>query len=122
MRRCYRDITEPDNHMYLNQPDLPILIVGAGPAGLTAALELTRHGRAVRIIEARPQRTSHFKALSINTRTLELLEAVGVTERLLSQGRRVPAVHYRTLEGELFAIDYTRLAHRSSACPSCSWW
>jgi len=94
------------------QADLPILVVGAGPAGLTAALELSRHGRAVRIIETRAQRTSHFKALSINTRTLELLGAVGVTERLLAHGRRVPAVHYRTPDGELFRIDYTRLAHR----------
>ena len=98
--------------MHSAHSDSPILIVGAGPAGLTAALEFARHGRAVRIIETRAQRTSHFKALSINSRTLELLEAAGVTERLLAQGRRVPAVHYRTPDGELFRIDYTRLAHR----------
>jgi 2-polyprenyl-6-methoxyphenol hydroxylase-like FAD-dependent oxidoreductase len=92
--------------------DVPILVIGAGPAGLAAAIELVRRGCAVRIIEKRNQREPHFKALSINTRTLELLEPSGVTERLLASGLKVPAVRYHNSSTELFRIDYTELAHR----------
>jgi 2-polyprenyl-6-methoxyphenol hydroxylase-like FAD-dependent oxidoreductase len=67
----------------------PILVVGAGPVGLTAALELTRRGLPVRIVEKARQRELFSKALAINPRSLELLEASGVTQRLIAEGLRI---------------------------------
>ncbi len=64
----------------------PILVVGAGPTGLVAALELARLGHPVRIIEKHLHRTPLSKALAINPRTLELLEPSGTTARLLAAG------------------------------------
>ncbi len=51
-----------------------VLIVGAGPVGLTMAIELTRFGVPVEIVERAPQRTDKSKALVVWSRTLELLE------------------------------------------------
>lgn len=53
----------------------PVLIVGAGPVGLTLALELTRLNIAVRIIDKATAPTQQSKALVIWSRTLELLAA-----------------------------------------------
>ena len=49
-----------------------VLIVGAGPVGLTLACELTRYRVSVRIVDKAPQRTDKSKAIVIWSRTLEL--------------------------------------------------
>jgi 2-polyprenyl-6-methoxyphenol hydroxylase-like FAD-dependent oxidoreductase len=90
----------------------PVLVVGAGPTGLAAALELARSGRPVRIIERNPSRSQHSKAIGVNPRTLELMEATGVTERLLAAGRRIRKVNLRRADRLLAAVDLTRLQHR----------
>ena len=64
----------------------PVLVVGAGPVGLTAAINLTLRDYPVRIVEARSGPSTYSKAIGINARTLELLEPAGVTERLLDAG------------------------------------
>src|ERR1700755_2742258 len=51
-----------------------VLIIGAGPVGLTLAIELTRFGIPVRIVDKAAQRTDKSKALVLWTRTLELLD------------------------------------------------
>ncbi|MFD1887135.1 FAD-dependent oxidoreductase [Paenibacillus wenxiniae] len=51
-----------------------VLIVGAGPTGLTLAIELARRGLAIRIIDQAPGPSKHSKALGVMARTLELLE------------------------------------------------
>jgi 2-polyprenyl-6-methoxyphenol hydroxylase-like FAD-dependent oxidoreductase len=52
----------------------PILIVGAGPVGLTLACELTRYRVPVRIVDKAAQRTDKSKAIVLWSRTLELLD------------------------------------------------
>jgi 2-polyprenyl-6-methoxyphenol hydroxylase-like FAD-dependent oxidoreductase len=68
-----------------------ILIVGAGPVGLTAALELARRGYRPRIVDrnAGPTLEAESRALAVHDRTLRLLEASGVTQRLIDAGNRV---------------------------------
>ena len=89
-----------------------ILIVGAGPCGLTAALELARRGYHSRIIDKEPGPTPLSKAVGISPRSLDILEPTGVTERLLAQGIRMKGVQAR-YEGRLLAeIQIRRLPHR----------
>jgi len=65
----------------------PVLVVGAGPVGLTMACELARHGVPVRVIDKAPERTQFSKALGIHSRTVEILESMGVVEKFLAEGR-----------------------------------
>lgn len=89
-----------------------ILVVGAGPTGLTAALELTRRGKAVRIIDKAERPSQHSKAIGINPRTLELLEASGATERILAAGRRIHRLCVHAGQRPLLTVVFGRLQHR----------
>jgi 2-polyprenyl-6-methoxyphenol hydroxylase-like FAD-dependent oxidoreductase len=63
-----------------------VLIVGAGPIGLTAAAELARRDVAVRIVDRAPQPSTETKALGVQARTLELWDRLGIAERAISRG------------------------------------
>ncbi len=65
-----------------------ILIVGAGPVGLTMAAELARYGLPVRIIDRSPHPTETSKALVVWSRTLELMDRMGCTPAFLEAGLR----------------------------------
>ncbi len=66
-----------------------LLIVGAGPTGLTAAVELARRGLIARVVDKKSDPLPLSRAVGINAHSLTLLEASGVTERLLAAGMRV---------------------------------
>src|SRR5215469_5675106 len=78
----------------MREETLP-LIVGAGPVGLGAALLLRKAGMASRIIDMAAQPSNHSKALAVNPRTLELLQASGVTDRMLAIGLRISGVRFQ---------------------------
>src|SRR5215472_15510037 len=63
-----------------------VLIVGAGPVGMTLALELSRYGVSIRIVDAARARTDQSKALVIWSRTLELLDRCGHTPAFITAG------------------------------------
>src|ERR1700677_1975959 len=70
----------------------PVLIVGAGPVGLTMATELARYRIPVRIVDKSPQRTDKSKALVLWSRTLELLDRGGGSSPFVEAGFKVHAV------------------------------
>jgi 2-polyprenyl-6-methoxyphenol hydroxylase-like FAD-dependent oxidoreductase len=71
----------------------PVLIVGAGPVGMTMASELARYGVAVRIVDKAAQRTDKSKALVLWSRSLELLDRGGGSESFINAGFKVGAVN-----------------------------
>jgi 2-polyprenyl-6-methoxyphenol hydroxylase-like FAD-dependent oxidoreductase len=75
-----------------------ILIVGAGPVGLTMAAELARYGVGVRIIDKSDHPTQTSKALVLWSRTLELIDRMDCTSGFLDAGLRVRGATIR--EGE----------------------
>ncbi|ARP68765.1 pentachlorophenol monooxygenase [Streptomyces pluripotens] len=60
-----------------------VLIAGAGPVGLTAALELRRRGVDCRLVDRLPQRLPYAKAVGVQPRTFELWERMGVDRAAL---------------------------------------
>ena len=66
----------------------PILIAGAGPTGLTAALELSRMGVAVRLIDKRDAPATTSRATGVQARTLELFEQRGLADEMVRLGNR----------------------------------
>src|SRR6202047_1658876 len=65
-----------------------VLIVGAGPTGLTAALELSRMGVSVRLIDKREAPATTSRAIGVQARTLELFEQRGLAEEMLRLGNK----------------------------------
>jgi 2-polyprenyl-6-methoxyphenol hydroxylase-like FAD-dependent oxidoreductase len=85
-----------------------VLIVGGGPAGMTAAGDLARCGRSVAVLERWPQINPSSRAFATMARTLEVLDSRGLADGLLSVGTPAPAIN-------LFAgarLDLTRLRSR----------
>ena len=61
---------------------IPILIVGGGPAGLCTSIALSRFGIRSLLIERHPSTSIHPKATGISTRTMELFRAWGLEGRI----------------------------------------
>ncbi len=70
----------------MRHSDPRILIVGAGPTGLTAAVELARRGLAADIIDRKTSGSTFSRAVGILPNSLMLLEAAGVSQTLLKNG------------------------------------
>lgn len=62
-----------------------VLVVGAGPAGLTAALQAHAHGATVRVVDRRAERIRPSRAMMLHARALEGLRPLGVTDELLDR-------------------------------------
>jgi 2-polyprenyl-6-methoxyphenol hydroxylase-like FAD-dependent oxidoreductase len=63
--------------------DTQVIVVGAGPVGLVAAIELRRRGVDVLIIDKRESAAPWAKAVGIQPRTLEIWDQVGMVEPVL---------------------------------------
>ena len=66
-----------------------VLIIGAGPVGLTAALAISSLGKTVRIIDKNNGIATQIRAVGINPRSLILLEQLGLTKQLIDNGIKV---------------------------------
>src|SRR3989338_2065624 len=82
---------------------IPVIVVGAGPTGLTIAHELNRYGVPVRIIDKNSEPTQTSNALGVHVRTLELWYDMGIIDTALAMGKKINA-------GNIFA-NKTKIAH-----------
>lgn len=86
-----------------------VLIVGAGPAGLTAAVALTQRGHAVTVVDSQAEGANTSRAAVVLPHTLELLEPYGVTPDLVARGLHTPTFAIRDRDALLIAVPFSEL-------------
>ena len=91
------------------QTEIDVLVVGAGPAGLATALGLAQSGIDFRIVDALGEAQNTSRAAVIHAATLETLSRLGVGEKLIQQGLRVPDFRVRERDRILLEADFRRL-------------
>jgi len=92
--------------------DERVLIVGAGPVGVTLALLLAQRGLPVTVLEAEAQPIIDYRASTFHPPTMDMLEESGVTAGLLAMGRICPTFQYRDRrEGKIAEFDLGVLKH-----------
>jgi 2-polyprenyl-6-methoxyphenol hydroxylase-like FAD-dependent oxidoreductase len=74
----------------------PVLIVGAGPTGLTMAAQLIRHGIDFVLIDKKDGPTELSKALVVHARTLEIFDQLGIARKAISRGQIVQQAAFMT--------------------------
>ncbi|MDV7083052.1 pentachlorophenol monooxygenase [Rhodococcus sp. IEGM 248] len=87
-----------------------VLVVGAGPVGLTAAIELRRRGVACRIIDPLLEPPQYAKAVGIQPRSLEVFESMGVLRHILDA-----AIQMR---GQIVYVNGDEVARLELALPA----
>ena len=70
--------------------DTDVLIVGAGPSGLTLAASLVKRGVATTVVDRQAAGANTSRAAVVNARTLEVLEDLDVARRLVKEGIQAP--------------------------------
>ncbi|MCW4465497.1 FAD-dependent monooxygenase [Glutamicibacter sp. MNS18] len=68
---------------------IDVLVVGAGPSGLSTAILLIKGGLRVRVIEKRRGISGHSRAIGIHPPGLEVLDAVGIGEQVAARAVRI---------------------------------
>jgi 3-(3-hydroxy-phenyl)propionate hydroxylase len=90
---------------------LPVLIAGSGPAGCVSALYLARRGIPVVLFEGEPQLTLDLRASTFHPPTLDMLDELGITAKLLPQGLIAQSYQYRDRRtGERAVFDLSLLS------------
>lgn len=94
--------------------EVPILIVGGGPVGLTASILLSRLGIASRLVERHPGTAFHPKARNINMRTMEVLRQCGVEDAVRAAGLALERTVYLIWAESLAGREIERRIPRRS--------
>jgi 2-polyprenyl-6-methoxyphenol hydroxylase-like FAD-dependent oxidoreductase len=89
--------------------DTDVLVVGAGPSGLTLAASLVKKGVATTLVDRQTAGANTSRAAVVNARTLEVLEDLDVARRLVKEGIHAPRFTIRDGRRILIPVDFSLL-------------
>jgi len=89
--------------------DTDVLVVGAGPSGLTLAASLVKKGVATTGVDRQAAGANTSRAAVVNARTLEVLDDLDVSRRLVKEGVQAPRFTIRDGRRSLIPIDFSLL-------------
>ena len=95
----------------------PILIVGAGPTGLTLALWLRRLGVSVRIIDTATGPGTTSRAMVVHARTLEFYRQLGLADDMIAEGIKTSAVEIIRARRRLVSLNFGDIGGALSPYP-----
>jgi 3-(3-hydroxy-phenyl)propionate hydroxylase len=88
-----------------------VIVVGAGPVGLTAALALGHRGIPTVLLAAEPELVMELRGSTFHPPTLDLLDEFGVVPRMIDVGLKAPTWQFRDREtGPVATFDLSLLA------------
>ncbi|MDQ7025124.1 MAG: FAD-dependent monooxygenase [Anaerolineae bacterium] len=96
---------------------LDVIIIGAGPTGLTAAIEAVRHGLSVRIVDKNDARSIYSKALVAHARTLEVFHDMGLVDDVLASGQIFTALNIYDQNKSMARIVFEELDWKDTLYP-----
>ncbi len=90
----------PENYLNKSPNKSPnkstdVLVLGATPAGLAAAIAYAKLGVAVRVLEQHSDLSYLTGSVSLSSRALELLDALGLAELVIAQGYKIKKINLR---------------------------
>lgn len=89
-----------------------VIVVGAGPVGLVAAVALAAEGIPVTVVEAQMEVVEDLRGSTFHPPTLSFLDRFGVTGKLIEQGLIAPHWQFRDRrQGEIATFDLSALAN-----------
>jgi 2-polyprenyl-6-methoxyphenol hydroxylase-like FAD-dependent oxidoreductase len=89
--------------------DTDVLVVGAGPTGLTLAASLIARGVRVVLVDKLAEGQNTSRAAAVNARTLEVLEDLDVARRMVKAGLIAPRFTMREGPRILIPVDFSQL-------------
>ncbi len=89
--------------------DTDVLVVGAGPTGLTLAAALLSRGIRVAVVDKLAAGANTSRAAAVNSRTLEVLEDLDVSRRMVKAGLIAPRFTMRQGRRILIPVDFSEL-------------
>src|SRR5256885_6685028 len=69
-----------------NVAEYPVVVVGAGPVGLSLAIDLAQRGQSVVLLDDADRIGEGSRAICFSKRSLEFWDRLGVGERMLEKG------------------------------------
>lgn len=96
----------------VSSPETQVLVCGAGPVGLTAAVLLRSYGCSVRIIDKQDGPTDLSKALTLWARTLELLEGAIDVQQFIESGIPIEGACFHSGMKEMGSFDFSQVPSR----------
>src|SRR6516162_2841103 len=89
-----------------------VIVVGAGPVGITCALALNKRGIPVTVFEQEPAPVADQRAASIHPPTLELLDDLGLAQTIIPLGLKSPRYrfHDRVTGSVVAEFDLRRMS------------
>ncbi|BDU18129.1 FAD-dependent monooxygenase [Lysobacter auxotrophicus] len=89
--------------------DTQVLIVGAGPAGMSTAIGLAQQEVDFTIIDALPEAQNTSRAAVIHAATLESVRELQIADALISRGLKVPFFRVRDRDQDLLRVEFSGL-------------
>lgn len=89
--------------------DTDVLVIGAGPTGLALAASLVARGVTTTVVDQQAVGANTSRAAVVNARTLEVLEDLDVSRRLVKEGVEAPRFTIRDRGRTLIPIDFSGL-------------